>query len=212
MALRKKYYLFQVFGSTLRFECSTCMKTFSSKSHLIRHEKTIHLGIFPYTCHLCGKGFVTKDHLKGHVSNHTGDHSYKCSVCSEVFTWKSTRDKHLRLHHPDVTVDKYANAPTPNYLIDSQMKSGETWFIWMVSHLSSLFKMQFNIFVQMRCSIFHIHCCNNVIVLAMSYWLHNLTHVVDIWKIIIYCWSYNLHCFRHVGGIYIWNSLLWRLF
>lgn len=47
------------------FECEICLKCFTAKSSLIRHQM-IHTGQKPYVCH-CGKAFRSSDELKSHL-------------------------------------------------------------------------------------------------------------------------------------------------
>lgn len=45
-----------------RFNCRTCLKTFTTKYHLVTHERT-HTGENPIQCHICLKTFATKSNL-----------------------------------------------------------------------------------------------------------------------------------------------------
>lgn len=46
-------------GGKKAFECSDCGKAFTSKGHLVAHQK-IHSGERPFVCSDCGKAFMHK--------------------------------------------------------------------------------------------------------------------------------------------------------
>ena len=48
-----------------------CSRTFLGAWGLKVHED-IHLGIYPYKCPYCGKGFSSQTNLRGHLVRHTG--------------------------------------------------------------------------------------------------------------------------------------------
>merc|ERR1719309_435277 len=58
----------------------------------------IHLGLRPYTCLECGKGFTQPTHLKVHQRTHDGSRPYMCSVCGKTFAIASNMRKHLAIH------------------------------------------------------------------------------------------------------------------
>ena len=89
--------------SLKRFKCPTCKSTYSTRSSLIRHQKTAHNttntdnaktcgqcgkpkgpGHMCYTCTECTAQFRTKQGFTAHECNKT--RVYSCPYCSEQFT------------------------------------------------------------------------------------------------------------------------------
>lgn len=71
------------------YECSTCGKAFTQKSHLsILHQKIFTLER-QYECHECGKTFNQKSILIVHQKIHTGEKPYVCTECGRAFIRKS---------------------------------------------------------------------------------------------------------------------------
>lgn len=79
------------------FGCSVCGKTFTCKSHWMRHVKT-HTGEKSFCCSVCGKTFSRKEHVELHMRTHTGEKPFRCSVCGATFSVKQSMKKHMRRH------------------------------------------------------------------------------------------------------------------
>ena len=100
------------------YQCTTCLKCFRRKSHLIKHNKTIHQ-IYDnfmagnemksaivkkqkiqksFDCQTCYKRFDKPSKLKVHETIHTGEKPYKCKVCERCFRLRYDLQKHLRRH------------------------------------------------------------------------------------------------------------------
>ena len=86
-----------------KHSCSTCGKTFKSKTLLENHLR-VHTGDRPYECEVCGKKFIQKAHLKTHrtvvhlmssMYVQTEVRPYKCQQCGKRFKLKH----HLKIHH-----------------------------------------------------------------------------------------------------------------
>ncbi len=82
------------------FPCSQCEKSFSEKSDLIRHVKTIHQRIQDFICSLCGKRFNQIGNLRRHISTvHDLVKRYKCTICDQRFGHSSHRITHMKTVH-----------------------------------------------------------------------------------------------------------------
>jgi len=50
------------------------------------------------SCDICGMGFSRSDHLRRHMSRHTGVREFECSVCGKSFARKDELLRHSRSH------------------------------------------------------------------------------------------------------------------
>ena len=92
-ALQRHIYSKHEDPDTKRLSCHLCPKKFNSQASLSRHIK-MHQGVYAHRCKYCQKGFVTKDHLQGHISsNHTGERAFACKQCSKSFLYRSGGSK-----------------------------------------------------------------------------------------------------------------------
>jgi len=109
--------------------CYVCKKTFSRRSHLLRHLKRIHK-IEPvltrrrvtksgdengnsieepkWECHTCGKSFSRQAHLERHEKNLHGEDRtvtapYECVSCGQAFFDSNLLNEHMATHGNTVT-------------------------------------------------------------------------------------------------------------
>lgn len=80
--------------------CPECGKRFLRKDHLQGHM-IIHTGERPHKCSYCDKTFIRQNHLKTHLRNHTGERPYSCPFCNRGFTTKALLTPHMRIHTGD---------------------------------------------------------------------------------------------------------------
>ena len=79
------------------YQCASCLKCFSQFSHLKTHEKT-HTGEKPFQCKTCFKSFPQKGHLKGHEITHTDEKPFECTICGKCFNVSGGLKRHKQIH------------------------------------------------------------------------------------------------------------------
>ncbi len=96
--------------------CSHCNLYFNRLCNLRRHERTIHSKEKPYCCTLCLKSFTQSSGLKRHQQSHSRRKAqrqssalvdasiFPCAYCPFSFTDERYLYKHIRRHHPEMSV------------------------------------------------------------------------------------------------------------
>lgn len=112
--------------SLIRYPCSMCDKTFSEKSVVKTHEKTIHQKIQrvheTQRCDVCNLDFKNIIALKSHNARLHDEGNFGCTKCSEVFMFKPQLDSHiLSVHEPKVTCHICGKLCKPGPLFSSHM-------------------------------------------------------------------------------------------
>ena len=51
----------------VKYDCATCKSSFTHKSKMKQHIKTVHEKIKPFACDICDKSFGYKNNLKRHT-------------------------------------------------------------------------------------------------------------------------------------------------
>ncbi|XP_063984668.1 zinc finger protein 37-like [Diachasmimorpha longicaudata] len=81
------------------FQCSTCSRVFSKRTHLSNHERIHKVDQPKVECDKCGKKLANKSSLRYHVkSMHTCERTHLCQFCGDAFISREARLIHERIH------------------------------------------------------------------------------------------------------------------
>ncbi|XP_033009681.1 zinc finger and BTB domain-containing protein 46 isoform X1 [Lacerta agilis] len=85
-------------GQFARFQCPKCPASFTLKSNMDRHEKTIHFNRKKMQCPRCLKLFRDKTDLNRHLmSVHSSERSFMCLFCGKGFGTQKNLSTHLKV-------------------------------------------------------------------------------------------------------------------
>nr|XP_020668072.1 zinc finger and BTB domain-containing protein 46 isoform X1 [Pogona vitticeps]XP_020668073.1 zinc finger and BTB domain-containing protein 46 isoform X1 [Pogona vitticeps]XP_020668074.1 zinc finger and BTB domain-containing protein 46 isoform X1 [Pogona vitticeps]XP_020668075.1 zinc finger and BTB domain-containing protein 46 isoform X1 [Pogona vitticeps] len=85
-------------GRFARFQCRKCPASFTLKSNMDRHEKTIHFNRKKIQCPHCLKLFRDKTDLKRHLmSVHSGERLFVCLFCGKGFGTQKNLTTHTKV-------------------------------------------------------------------------------------------------------------------
>ena len=80
------------------YQCQSCPAQFPEMFQLKTHVSNNHGETMPYTCPLCGKGYLSLQGYNLHMKKHEGK-TFQCPICDSKFTQKSTLLRHMRSVH-----------------------------------------------------------------------------------------------------------------
>jgi KRAB domain-containing zinc finger protein len=81
------------------FSCSLCGKGFIRKNRLFEHISSVHQGQRPYTCDICSKAFALKHNLVAHMNYHLPQARLSCCLCEKQFKYRGDLSKHMKRKH-----------------------------------------------------------------------------------------------------------------
>uniref|UniRef100_A0A8D0HSW4 Zinc finger and BTB domain containing 46 n=1 Tax=Sphenodon punctatus TaxID=8508 RepID=A0A8D0HSW4_SPHPU len=85
-------------GQLARFQCPKCPASFTLKSNMDRHEKTIHCNRKKMQCLNCFKLFRDKTDLNRHLmSVHSNERSFVCLLCGKGFGTQKNLTTHMKV-------------------------------------------------------------------------------------------------------------------
>ena len=84
------------------FKCKLCDETFTTRTKILDHRKTVHIDGKSYTskllCEVCGKWFSTTITLEVHMNSHRSNRPYVCTICGHKSTTDPALRKHMNIH------------------------------------------------------------------------------------------------------------------
>ena len=86
-------------GEKKKFSCDLCNYSTNQTGHFNRHKLTHSKIKNSHKCHLCGKIFGRKDHLKAHIKSVHEKIKFMCELCSKECSYKSDLTKHIKNVH-----------------------------------------------------------------------------------------------------------------
>ena len=98
----KSFIFWHVYNDTFhkeavssQYNCDNCHSNFKRKADLRRHEICQHFGL-KHMCMLCGNNFTRYENLLQHKENvHGRNETLQCEKCDEIFTKKSSFQRHI---------------------------------------------------------------------------------------------------------------------
>lgn len=85
-------------GHFARFQCPKCPASFTLKSNMDRHEKTIHFNWKKMQCPRCLKLFRDKTDLNRHLmSVHSNERLFMCVFCGKGFGTQKNLNTHVKV-------------------------------------------------------------------------------------------------------------------
>ena len=86
--------------------CEICGQKIRRGDSILHHKRSLHPELIGYdieeakkqnTCHLCGKGFISKYKLSEHMSSHNDkpDPKFQCPICNKYMKQSNSFRKHM---------------------------------------------------------------------------------------------------------------------
>nr|XP_049695999.1 zinc finger protein 287 isoform X1 [Helicoverpa armigera] len=93
-----------------------CSFACASRPVLRAHMRSRHRDAAPrrnHVCHTCGKAYLTKKSLEGHLRAHSGERPFRCAVCAASFGYEAALYNHTRLVHLKHKLGRSVPPPAP---------------------------------------------------------------------------------------------------
>ena len=76
-------------------------KNFAIRKDLMQHILSVHEGMKPNLCTICGKSFTTKNNMNVHIRkvHELRKKNYSCDLCESSFYKAYELDRHIKWHH-----------------------------------------------------------------------------------------------------------------
>ena len=86
-----------------KLPCEMCSESFDDNAKLKLHMRKSHSGEKVFSCEVCNKNFLRKDHLEVHSRIHTGARPYSCNLCEKAFYRADKLRSHMKTHANEIT-------------------------------------------------------------------------------------------------------------
>ena len=96
-----KDHIDSVHKKILKYHCDQCDFKCTRRDLLNRHMID-HMGVYPFNCSSCKRGFKSEQELKNHEDTHLSNelkYKFTCQYCGSMFTRKVNMDVHIKSHH-----------------------------------------------------------------------------------------------------------------
>jgi len=81
-----------------KFKCDECGESFRTEFKRLRHTKTRHTNR-PFPCDTCSAAFLTRPYLLVHQRVHTGARSFSCTECEKTYKHQTGFQRHMVSAH-----------------------------------------------------------------------------------------------------------------
>ncbi|CAG9860320.1 unnamed protein product [Phyllotreta striolata] len=81
--------------------CEECSKAFADRRQLRIHKDVVHKKLRPFLCNFCGYKSSSRNSLKIHIRQHTGEKPFSCSTCSYTTSDHNSLRRHKLRHTGD---------------------------------------------------------------------------------------------------------------
>ena len=81
-------------------QCQSCGAVFANARKCLRHVRSVHMRIKPFSCKHCGAAFAEAGHLRKHIDAvHLGLKPHECEHCGAAFAQTGQHKTHVDAVH-----------------------------------------------------------------------------------------------------------------